>query len=124
MREYYLKNPNSPQQAYSGADAVGGLQDFPLHYRLLKLYRRMVEEGSWAFIDITDSDLFNGPLPSGVIASAFVNDGFFLVVANYGKTAVDLAWRGRYMVKHGPSGAARENPPSLPARSLLIVEKV
>ena len=44
----------------------------------------LVEEGTWAWLEIRDSSLFTRPLPAHVVASAFVNRESYLVLANYG----------------------------------------
>src|SRR5260221_3324247 len=103
VREYYLHNPDSEHQTYGWWDAVGGGQDRALHFRMLALYRRMVMPGSRAYLEVTDSDLFEKPLPAGVVASAFVNDTLSLVVANYGKTAADVSLRHRYVDQQNPA---------------------
>lgn len=125
IREYYLQHPDSARQAYGSWDAVGGGQDRALHFRMLALYRKMVQPGSWAYLEVTDSDLFGQPLPTGVVASAYVNDTFSLVLANYGKTAADVMLRHNYRDQQGASNSALLfGPVTLPPRSLRILAQV
>jgi hypothetical protein len=81
----------------------------------------MVEEGTWAWLEISDSDLFAAPLPKDVVASAFANREFHLVLANYGQSAVEIATRDAY-APVAETGAARKHW-TLPARSLQILRR-
>ena len=56
----------------------------------------LVEEGTWAWLEIADSDLFTAPLPANVVASAFANRGLYLVLANYGRQAVEIRTADAY----------------------------
>lgn len=124
VREYYQRNPTSLRQTYGWWDAVGGGQDRRLHFRLLGHYRRMVQPGSWAYLEITDSELFERPPSAGVVASAFVNDTFFVVLANYNPAAVELSLRDRYHDVQQPSVLIEPRSPlRLPPRSLTILAK-
>jgi hypothetical protein len=64
----------------------------------------MVEEGTWVYIEIGDSELFVRPLPRGVIASAFANRDLYLVLANYNRTPAEIAVSDEYVsvVSGGP----------------------
>ncbi|MDD5679447.1 MAG: hypothetical protein PHW60_15875 [Kiritimatiellae bacterium] len=63
------------------------------------LYRPMVKNGSRAWLEIRDSSLFFSKIPDEVTVSLFVNDAMYLVLANYGKSPVDIVsrwqWRNR-----------------------------
>lgn len=54
------------------------------------LYRKMVEEGTWVWIDIVSSDLFQSSLPKNTVASLFVNREVYLTIANYNNKPVDI----------------------------------
>ncbi|MCL4691467.1 MAG: hypothetical protein KJ060_03040 [Candidatus Hydrogenedentes bacterium] len=82
---------------YSAWDAVpGNAESRPTHARWLKRYLPLVEEGTWAWLEIGDSTLFNAPLPEGVVASAFANRDLHLVLANYGRTPVEVQTAATY----------------------------
>ena len=83
--KYYQAHPNGPH-TYGGWDAVPGRAETrPTHARWLKQYLPLVEEGTWAWLEIGESSLFARPLPKDVVASAFANRELYLVLANYGQ---------------------------------------
>ena len=83
--KYHQAHPNGPH-VYSGWDAVPPCAETrPTHARWLKRYAPLVEEGTWAWLEIGESSLFAQPLPDQVVASAFVNREAYLVLANYGQ---------------------------------------
>ena len=67
------------------------------HAKWLKRYLPMVEEGSYAYLEITDSDLFTQALPEGIVASMYVNLESYLVLANYGEKAVEIGTTSSYV---------------------------
>ena len=108
---------------YSAWDAVPGHPETrPTHERWLKRYLPLVEEGTWAWLEIADSSLFTTPLPKHVVASAFANRELHLVLANYGRSAADVETAGAYAPTDSPSA-----PPAtrweLPPRSLHILRR-
>jgi len=120
--KHYQANPDGPH-CYGWWDSVPGRPDArPTHARWLKQYRPMVEEGTWAWLEISDSNLFMKPLPKNVVASAFANLRLYLVVANYNHTAVEVATSDTYVPAAEPSArpAKRWN---LKARSLQILRR-
>jgi hypothetical protein len=85
-----------------------------------------VEEGSRAWLGINQSDLFAAPLPADVVASAFANRRFRLVLANYGRSPAEVATAAPWLEERGlPSAPA--SPPAtrftIAPRSLLFLEK-
>ncbi len=94
----------------------------PTYYKWLRLYRPMVEEGTWAYVDIADNDLFAKPPDSAIVASAFANARMYLVIANYsrGESAVTTA---KPYVRAGSTGEAAAREWKLAGRSLLILER-
>ena len=60
------------------------------HARWLKRYLPMVQEGTWAYLEIIDSALFSGALPKDTVASVFTNLDTWLVLANYGREQVTV----------------------------------
>ncbi len=90
---YYQKHPNGPY-SYGGWDSIPGRQDArKIYAEWLKLYAPMVQEGAWAWLQVTETQLVRAPLPHDVVASVFANHDIYLVLANYGTTraTVDTA---------------------------------
>jgi hypothetical protein len=121
--KHYQANPNGPH-TYGSWDAVPGrVETRPKHAQWLRRYLPLIEDGSWAWLEISDSNLFTNPLPQGVVASAFANREFYLVLANYGQTPVELETAAEYT----PTDQAAATPTkrwNLPPRSLQIVRRV
>ena len=94
-------------QAYPDAPPMYGCWDsFPgrpearalwLHH--FDLYRPMVKEGTYVWVEIKDTKLFKGINTDELTASLFVNDEVYLVLANYGRTASEITsgwtWQDR-----------------------------
>ncbi|MBN2310143.1 MAG: hypothetical protein JXR94_14310, partial [Candidatus Hydrogenedentes bacterium] len=113
----------SKLHSYSAWDAVpGNPETRPTHARWLKRYLPLVEEGTWAWLEITESSLFSAPLPKGVVASAFANRDLHLVLANYGTSPTDVVTAEPYVAAHDPSAAPSTHWP-LAARSLHILRR-
>ncbi len=92
----------------------------PAHARWLKQYLPMVADGTWAYLEIADSDLFAAPLPEDVVASAFANRELFLVLANYGQSPQEVATADAYVSVDG-AAAAPARKWQVPKRSLRIL---
>ena len=83
--EHYKAHPEGPH-VYSGWDAVPGRpQAQQTHARWLARYRPLVEEGTWAWLEIAEGELTAQPPPKDVCISAFANRELYLVLANYGR---------------------------------------
>jgi hypothetical protein len=123
IRRHYQAHPEGPH-AYGWWDSVPGRPEArPTHARWLKQYLPLVEEGTWAYLELADSDFFSAPLPANVVASAFANRDLYLVLANYNPTPVQVATRWAWTPtgdKPGPSSQSWE----LEGRSLRIVRSV
>ncbi len=120
--KYYQANPEGPH-VYSGWDAVPPRAEArPTHARWLKRYLPLVEEGSWAWLEIGESSLFTSPLPEQVVASAFVNRESYLVLANYGQVAAEFETSAEY-VSTDDSAAVLHKRWNLPPRSLQILRR-
>jgi len=118
--EYHQAHPSGPH-VYGGWDAVPprpGTQEN--HARWLERYRHLAEEGTWAWLEVGDSDLFCRALPQDVVASVFANREVYLVLANYGRTSQIVATRAAY-APLGTPHAAPLNQWDLPPRSLRIL---
>ena len=55
-----------------------------------------MEEGTWAWLEVRDSNLFAQPLPRDVVASVFANRNLYLVLANYGRRPVTIVCNTQY----------------------------
>ncbi|NOY42747.1 MAG: hypothetical protein GXP26_13045 [Planctomycetes bacterium] len=120
--EQYQANPDGPY-TYSIWDSVpGNAKIRPAHARWLKQYLPMVEEGTWAWLEIGESDFFSEAIPSNVVASAFANRQLHLVVANYGKDAVKFQTTDAYVPADDP-GATATKDWTLGGRSLRILHR-
>jgi hypothetical protein len=120
--EYYQKHPEGPY-VYGGWDALPPSAETRLaHARWLKQYAPLAEDGTWAWLEIGDSDLLIAPLPRGVVASAFANRELYLVLANYGKTAAEVATSDAFVATTEPGTAARKQWRIEP-RSLQILRR-
>ncbi len=122
IREQYALHPDGPY-TYNVWDAVpGDPATRPMHARWLARYKPLVEEGTWAWLEIGSSTLFGGPLPEGVVASAFVNREFYLVLANYGQQPAQVETSESYRASDG-APTASSKAWSLPKRSLTILRR-
>ena len=121
--KYHQAQPNGPH-VYSGWDAVPPRAETrSTHARWLKRYMPLVEEGTWAWLEIGDSKLFAAPLPKDVVASAFVNREMYVVLANYGHEPVELETSVDYVPAERPSDASNKHW-QLPPRSLKILRRL
>ena len=119
---HYQANPDGPH-SYGWWDSIRGRPEArPTHARWLKQYAPMVEEGTWAWLEIKDSDLFVQSVPENVVASAFANGELYLVLANYGRTPVEVVTSDAY-VPVSDSGASRQTRWNLEGRSLHILRR-
>ncbi len=118
--KYYQAHPDGPY-IYGGWDPIPPDPDMrPAHARWLKQYLAMVEDGTWAYLEIADSDLFATPLPQDCVASAFANRDLYLVLANYGQSPQEVATTDAYVPLDDPAAAPTKQWP-LPKRSLKIL---
>lgn len=98
--DFYKAHPKGPF-VYGPWDAFPPLPNArATHARWLKRYLPLVQEGSWAYIDIRGSELFKAALPSELVASVFTNLETHLVIANYGKAEVTIETNKSYRVAH------------------------
>jgi len=117
---YYRAHPDGPY-SYGWWDSVPGRPEArPTHARWLKQYLPVVEEGTWAWLEISESDFFPRPLPENVVASAFANRALYLVLANYGQEDVEVETSQTYSLAAGSPEAKRQW--RLKARTLQILK--
>jgi hypothetical protein len=82
----------------------------------------LVEEGTWAWLEIGQSSLFAGPLPEDVVASAFANRNLCLALANYGRGPAEIATVDGYVSVGDPSVSPKKVWKLAP-RSLHILQR-
>lgn len=115
----HLQGPYS----YGWWDSTPGRPEArPTHARWLKQYRPLVEEGTWAWLEVSDSDLFAQSLPRDVVASVFANRGLYLVLANYGRSPAVVESNAQY-VALAPQSGGNATHWQIPARSLVILQR-
>lgn len=120
--KHYQAHPEGPY-TYGGWDAVPERPETrPTHARWLKQYLPLVEDGTWAWLEIGDSDLFAGPLPKDTVASAFANRELYLTLANYGRNPTEIATADPYVPVANPAAAGAKQW-TLPPRSLKILRR-
>ncbi len=118
----YQEHPEGPH-SYGWWDSSPGRPEArPTHARWLKRYLPLVEEGTRAYLEISDSDLLATSPPQGVVVSAFANRDLHLVLANFGKSRAEVATRDKYVAGDQPDGASRKDWRIEP-RSLLILRR-
>ncbi len=120
--KYHQAHPDGPH-LYSGWDAIPpSAETQPTHARWLKQYLPMVEEGTWAFLEIGESHLFSKPLPKECVASAFVNRDWYLVLANYSQSPQEIETADAYVATDDPATPAAKQWKLAP-RSLRILRR-
>jgi len=118
--KYYQAHPNGPY-IYGGWDPIPpSTETRPAHARWLKQYLPLTADGTWAFLEIADSDLFATPLPKDCVASAFANRDLHLVLANYGQSPQQVETADAYVLMDDLAAAPAKQW-QLPKRSLRIV---
>ena len=120
--KHYRAHPEGPH-SYGWWDSVPGRPEArPTHRRWLSRYLPMVEEGTWAWLEVAESDLWAGPLPSEVVASVFANRRFYLVLANYGSGPAGIRTADAY-VRVGDRQAQPKKDWKLDGRLLCLLER-
>ena len=119
---HYQTHPQGPF-SYGWWDSVPGRPEArPTHARWLKQYRPLVEEGTWAWLEVSDSSLFARPLPRDVVASVFANRDLYLVLANYSHSPATIQSNAQY-AQFAPQAAGPTTQWNIPARSLMILQR-
>ena len=122
MARHLKEHPDGPH-SYGWWDSVPGRPDArPTHERWLKQYLPLVEEGTWAWLEIGESDLFAEPLAEGVVASAFANRDLHLALANYSQSPVVVQLADPYQAVVDP-GALPRKQWELDRRKLLLLRR-
>lgn len=97
IHEHYKAHPDGPYSYSQWDSAVPRPAARPAHERWLKQYLPMVEESTWAWLELGESSLFAAPLPNNVVASAFANRELYVALANYGVNPVEVATTDDYV---------------------------
>jgi hypothetical protein len=120
--KYYQAHPEGPY-TYSGWDAVPGRAETrPTHARWLRQYLPLVEEGTWAWLELGESSLFGGPLPKETVASVFANRELYLVLANYGQAPAEIVTAEAFVRADAPTAKPATRWQVAP-RSLSILRR-
>ena len=120
---YYQQHPDGPY-SYGWWDSVPGRPEArAVHAKWLRQYAPMVEEGSWAWIEINDTSLLQAPVPKDVVVSAFANRQIHLVLANYGANPVTIETTQGFAAADDPHARTEKSSWELGARSLLILRR-
>ncbi|WP_437223100.1 hypothetical protein SH661x_003072 [Planctomicrobium sp. SH661] len=120
--EYHQAHPNGPHVYGSWDEVPPNPRSQETHAKWLKRYQQITEDGSWAWLDIRESNLFSASLPGDVVASAFANQEFYMVLANYGEQKAEVALAETYLPIDADTGASKTW--TLAPRSLQILRRV
>jgi len=94
IAHHYREHPDGPH-TYGWWDSCPGRAEArQMWLDMLALYRPMVTAGSRVWKDVGPNAILNWRLPPEVVASFFVNEEAYLVLANTGEQAavVDSRW--------------------------------
>jgi hypothetical protein len=120
--KYHQLHPEGPF-SYGWWDSVPGRpQARVVHARWLRQYLPLVEEGTWAWLEMSRSNFFKKSLPSGMVASAFANRELYLVLANYGSTTAEIETADPFLPVTDPNSPARKRW-TLAGRTLCILRR-
>ena len=120
--KHYQAHPEGPH-SFGWWDSVPGRPEArPTHARWLRQYRPLVEEGTWAWLEIGDSSLLTRPPAKGVVVSAFANRDLYLALANYDHNPAAVQTADPYVPVAEPS-ARPGREWNLAGRSLLILRR-
>jgi hypothetical protein len=121
---YYQSHPNGPY-SYGWWDSCPGRKEAKsTYFHWLSLYRPMVTEGTWAYLEVTESDLFTNPLPENIVGSVFANEKLHLVLANYSNQEIRVRTKDRFSRVGGPSDKADDSWLLQPRRLVLLNREV
>ncbi|MCC7342360.1 MAG: hypothetical protein IT170_14860 [Bryobacterales bacterium] len=120
MWKYYQSHPNGPF-VYGPWDSFPIWDMKTLHAKWLKRYLPLVQDGTWAYLEVRSSNLFASQLPQGVVASVFANRDLHIVLANFSQAEVNIRTTHSYVSAWDPKLANTTWP--VPARSLQVLRK-
>ena len=113
--------PTAPTPTAAGTRFPSGREPGPRTPAGSKQYLPLVEEGTWAWLEIGDSDLLPNRCQRSV-ASVFANRELYLVLANYGRSPAAVATTDAYVPSDKPTAAPAKQW-NLPPRTLEILRR-
>lgn len=128
INRHWREHPEGPHSC-GPWDATPGRPDAKERcFHWLRIYRPMVEEGTRAYLEITDSSLFRRPPGGNLVATLYANRELWLVLANYGHRASEVTTRDPWRRCDGVPAIVKAAPAStawtVPARSLHVLRRV
>jgi hypothetical protein len=120
---HYQAYPDGPH-SFGWWDSVPGRPTAQAtHAAWLQQYLPLVEEGTWAWLDIGACALLRDPLPAGVVASVFANRDLYLVLANYTTAPVDVVTTDECTDLASDAATTSGTIWNLPGRALRILRR-
>lgn len=126
--EYYLNSipfmhfPLLKHFPITVPDKESIIPDFDYSVKWLKLMKEMTADGTWTYIDV-DAPKLVGGITEAVVVSLYVNDSFYLVLANYNYEPVSLTLSDAYtVVSPNAFGEKAEGEIILKARDIKILK--
>jgi hypothetical protein len=128
INRHWRQHPEGPH-SFGPWDATPGRPHAKERYvHWLHRYQQMVEQGTRAYLEISDSSLFHRPPGRDVAATLYANHELWLVLANYGHQPAEAITREPWVRCYGEDEPAESAGPSVdwivPARSLLVVRRL
>jgi hypothetical protein len=128
INRHWREHPEGPH-SFGPWDAVPGRPNAKQRcFHWLRRYLPMVEEGTRAYLEISDSSLFRRAPGRKVVATLYANRELWLVLANYGRRPAEVTTRERWVRCDGEAGsreaAGAARAWTIAARSLLILRRV
>jgi hypothetical protein len=118
---YYREHPDAPPMYGDWDSCPGRATGRAAWFHHFDLYLPMVRPGTRTWIDIRECTFLRHESPDSLVASLFVNEEMYLVLANYGGSPIQVAsawrWKDR---KSGYATSALTVPP----RGILFLQRV
>jgi len=119
--EFYQKHPDGPYSYLLWDSCPPKAGRHETWSRYFKLYQPMVTEGSRAWVDIRESNLFETGLPRELVASLFVNEETYLVLANYQSQGVTVTTKWEWSDRESPEVGRSWQ---IPGRSMRMLKRI
>ena len=97
VNEWYKAHPDGPHVfggQWYGTEGREGTNE--RWYKYFDLYRPMVKNGSWSYLEIQEAGFLAGRVPEDMVVSLFVNEKKYLVVANHGTSSKEISLKGEW----------------------------
>lgn len=105
------------------ANTGGTLDSQEIHAHWLKHYIPVVEEGTWAWLNVSETRLLKSPLSEDIVVSVFANRDLYMVIANFGQQKVDVTTMDKYVSVTQPDAVPMKQW-SLEPRSFQIMRRI